>query len=248
MIELENLRKHYGSVEAVRGLDLVVPRGEVFCFLGPNGAGKTSTIKMMTGLIRPTSGKATIGGYDVQESPTEAKRLMGYIPDMPYLYERLTTEEFFSFTGDLYEVPSDKIATGLEEYFGMFGLMEHRDVLIKELSHGMRQRVIYAATLLHDPKVLFVDEPLVGLDPYTIRLIKDLLVTRAREGMTVFLTTHILALAEDIADRIGIIFEGKMLALGTLAELKHEYGDRKLEEIFLDITGGNVATRSTTNP
>lgn len=239
MIELRQLRKDYGSVEAVRGLDLSVPRGEVFCFLGPNGAGKTTTIKMMTGLIRPTSGTAEIGGFNVQESPTEAKQLMGYIPDMPYLYERLTTEEFFSFTGDLYEVPRDRIAEGLEQYFGLFGLMEHRDVLIKELSHGMRQRVIYAATLLHEPAVLFVDEPLVGLDPYTIRLIKDLLVSRARNGMTVFLTTHILALAEDIADRIGIIYEGELLALGTFEELRHEHGDRSLESIFLDLTGGN---------
>ncbi len=239
MIELRQLRKDYGSVEAVRGLDLSVPRGEVFCFLGPNGAGKTTTIKMMTGLIRPTSGTAEIGGFNVQESPTEAKQLMGYIPDMPYLYERLTTEEFFSFTGDLYEVPRDRIAEGLERYFGLFGLMEHRDVLIKELSHGMRQRVIYAATLLHEPAVLFVDEPLVGLDPYTIRLIKDLLVSRARNGMTVFLTTHILALAEDIADRIGIIYEGELLALGTFEELRHEHGDRSLESIFLDLTGGN---------
>ena len=240
MIELRQLRKDYGSVEAVRGLDLSVPRGEVFCFLGPNGAGKTTTIKMMTGLIRPTSGTVEIGGINVQSSPTEAKRLMGYIPDMPFLYERLTTEEFFSFTGDLYEVPREKIESGLERYFGLFGLMEHRDVLIKELSHGMRQRVIYASTLLHEPQVLFVDEPLVGLDPYTIRLIKDLLVTGARGGMTVFLTTHILALAEDIADRIGIIYEGQLLALGTLEQLKHEYGDRSLEAIFLDLTHADI--------
>jgi len=236
MIKLTDLSKNYGKVEAVRDLDLDVPAGEIFCFLGPNGAGKTTTIKMMTGLLRPTAGTALIDGIDIQESPTEAKQRIGYIPDMPYLYDRLTCREFFAFTGDLYGVPRKTIDEQLEHFFELFGLLEHRDVLTKELSHGMRQRVIYAATLLHEPKVLFVDEPLVGLDPYTIRLIKDLLKERARAGTTIFLTTHILALAEDIADRIGIIFEGRLLALGSLEELKREHGGDDLEELFLSLT------------
>ena len=236
MIELRGLHKTYGKVEAVKDLNLTVPGGEVFCFLGPNGAGKTTTIKMMAGLLRPTSGYVGIGGIDMLKSPTEAKKLIGYIPDMPYLYERLTTAEFFAFTGDLYEVPRREIEDSLDKYFEMFGLLEHHNVLIKELSHGMRQRVIYAATLLHQPQVLFIDEPLVGLDPYTIRLIKDLLVRRAREGTTVFLTTHILALAEDIADRIGIIREGRLETLGDLDELKQKHGGKDLEELFLSLT------------
>jgi len=239
MIDIQNLTKHYGKVEAVRDLSLTVRRGEVFCFLGPNGAGKTTTIKIMTGLMRPTAGHVTIDGLNVQEKPLEAKKIVGYIPDMPYLYERLTSREFFEFTGDLYDVPRARIAESLDYYFDLFSLQEQRDVLVKELSHGMRQRLIYASTLLHDPRVLFVDEPLIGLDPYTIRLIKDLLVKRARDGMTVFLTTHILSLAEDIADRVGIILKGDLCALGNLDELLKEHGGKNLEEMFLKLTGAS---------
>ncbi|MDA0577039.1 MAG: ABC transporter ATP-binding protein [Verrucomicrobia bacterium] len=243
MIEIVDLFKHYGSVEAVRGLNLTVPQGEVFCFLGPNGAGKTTTIKILTGLMRPTRGTARIGGIDVRESPLAAKKLMGYIPDMPYLYDRLTVEETFRFTGDLYNVAPELVTARLAEYFEMFGLLEHRNMLVRELSHGMRQRLIYACTFLHDPSVLFVDEPLIGLDPYTIRLIKDLLRTKARAGMTVFLTTHILALAEDIGDRIGIIREGQLCALGSLAELRQAHDGIGLEDIFLKLTRPAVERR-----
>lgn len=236
MIEIEHVTKDFGRVVAVNDLCLHVPAGEVFCFLGPNGAGKTTTIKILTGLLRPTAGTARIGGLDVQHCPVEAKKLMGYIPDMPYLYERLTPVDFYRFTGDLYNVPRDKIATEIEASFELFGINEYRNTLIKDLSHGMRQRLIYAATLLHDPQVLFVDEPLIGLDPYTIRLIKNLLREKARGGMTVFLTTHILALAEDIADRIGIILEGRLHALATVAELKEQVGGDNLEDVFLKLT------------
>lgn len=238
MIAINDLWKRYGNVEAVRGLTLHVPRGEVFCFLGPNGAGKTTTIKILTGLMRPTRGSVRVGGIDVRESPLEAKRLMGYIPDMPFLYERLTAEEVFRFTGDLYDVPRAAVEPALREYFDLFALQEQRDTLVCELSHGMRQRLIYACTFLHNPRVLFVDEPLIGLDPYTIRLIKDLLRRKAREGMTVFLTTHILALAEDIGDRIGIIREGQLCAMGTLDELRGRHGGRNLEDLFLSLTRG----------
>lgn len=236
MIEIDHLTKDFGRIVAVRDLCLSVPAGEIFCFLGPNGAGKTTTIKMLTGLLRPTAGSARIGGLDIQREPVEAKKLMGYIPDMPYLYERLTPEDFFIFTGDLYRVPRDKVLEEREKSFELFGINDYRYTLIKDLSHGMRQRLIYAATLLHEPRVLFVDEPLIGLDPYTIRLIKDLLREKSRGGMTVFLTTHILALAEDIGDRIGIILEGRLHALGTLGELLERGGGRNLEEVFLKLT------------
>ncbi len=240
MIEIRELVKNYGAVQAVRGLTLDVPRGEVFCFLGPNGAGKTTTIKILTGLMRPTSGVVRIGGIDVREFPLEAKKLMGYIPDMPFLYERMTVEEVFRFTGDLYDVAAEAVEVSLGLYFGMFGLLEQRDTLVRDLSHGMRQRLIYACTFLHNPSVLFVDEPLIGLDPYTIRLIKDLLREKARAGMTIFLTTHILALAQDIGDRIGIIREGNLCALGTLAELRTAHGGHGLEDIFLKLTRPGV--------
>jgi len=236
MIEINHLTKDFGRVVAVNDLSLHVPAGEIFCFLGPNGAGKTTTIKMLTGLLRPTSGDARIGGIDIQRNPVEAKKLIGYIPDMPYLYERLTPEDFFIFTGDLYGIPRRRILEERETSFDLFGVNEYRQMLIKDLSHGMRQRLIYAATLLHEPRVLFVDEPLIGLDPYTIRLIKDLLREKARGGMTVFLTTHILALAEDIGDRIGVILEGRLHALGSLSELLQQAGGQNLEEVFLKLT------------
>ncbi|MDA0989537.1 MAG: ABC transporter ATP-binding protein [Verrucomicrobia bacterium] len=237
MIDIENLTKHYGDLVAVDNLSLTVPAGEVFCFLGPNGAGKTTTIKIMTGLMRATSGRVRIAGIDVEENPLEAKKLVGYIPDMPFLYDRLTCREFFAFTGDLYDVPLGEGAAACEHYFNLFSLNEQRDTLVKELSHGMRQRLIYASTLQHNPRVLFIDEPLIGLDPYTIRLIKDLLVQRARGGMTIFLTTHILSLAEDIADRIGIILDGNLCALGSLDVLLQQHGGHDLESLFLKLTG-----------
>jgi len=239
MIRVEDLCKRFRNVQAVENLTLDIPAGELFCFLGPNGAGKTTTIKMMTGLLRPTSGSIRIGDIDMRGRPREAKRLMGYIPDMPFLYERLTSREFFEFTGELYGVPRAKVRERLPVSFDQFGLVEHQDILIKDLSHGMRQRLIYAATFLHDPKVIFIDEPLIGLDPYTIRMIKELLRSKARAGMTIFLTTHILALAQDIADRIGIIMNGKLIALGTLLELRSMARvDGSLEEVFLSLTQG----------
>jgi len=236
MISVKNLSKHYGSLVAVDNLTLEVPRGELFCFLGPNGAGKTTTIKLMTGLLRPRTGSIEICGIDITEDPVSAKLKMGYIPDMPYLYDRLTTTEFFRFTGEIYNMDHDHVDAQLEEQFNTFSLDEYRNVLVKDLSHGLRQRLVYASTFLHDPEVLFIDEPLVGLDPYTIRLIKDLLIERTRSGMTIFLTTHILALAEDVADRIAIIMKGQVVALGSFSELTDQAGGRNLEEVFLKLT------------
>ena len=238
MIEIRHLCKDFGSVKAVQDISLHVPAGELFCFLGPNGAGKTTTLKILTGLMRPTSGSTSINGLDIQVDPFRVKQLIGYIPDMPFIYDRLTASEFFEFTGRLYNIPSTVISARLEELFSLFDLLEQRATLVRELSHGMKQRLIYACTFLHDPKVLFIDEPLIGLDPYTIRLIKDLLVAKTRAGMTIFLTTHILALAEDIADRIGIIHKGRLTALGSLGELLEQNpGTKTLEDIFLRLTG-----------
>jgi ABC-2 type transport system ATP-binding protein len=234
---MEGLIKTYGSIAAVRDLTLSVPAGELFCFLGPNGAGKTTTIKILTGLVKPTSGRARIAGMDIRTHSVEIKRVVGYIPDMPYLYDRLTPVEFLEFTASLYGITPAVLRDEGERLLQVFGMNEYRSALIRDLSHGYRQRLIYTATLLHNPQVLFIDEPLIGLDPHTIRLIKDLLIGRARAGMTIFLTTHILALAEDIADRIGIIMDGRLAALGTLAELRTRFGAATLEEAFLSLTG-----------
>jgi len=241
MISLQNLNKRYGSVHAVRDLSLEIPAGELFCFLGPNGAGKTTTIKMMTGLLRPDSGTIRIGGIDIQKQPVEAKQLMGYIPDMPFLYEKLTPVEFLKFVAGLYNVTHHDLAGEIESSLHQFGLQESRNSLIGELSHGMRQRLLYIATFIHAPKVIFIDEPLIGLDPHSIRMIKNLLRTKVRDGMTILLTTHILALAEDIADRIGIISGGRLIALGKLGDLRTQSGDKgSLEDIFLKLTEDDV--------
>lgn len=237
MIELREVWKTFGEKEAVRGLTLRIPKGELFCFLGPNGAGKTTTIKMLCGLLQPTRGEVRIADRPMRKDQVELRRIMGYIPDTPFLYERLTPAEFMRFTGDLYDVPADRVDRETESAFDLFGLHEHRNVLIKDLSHGLRQRLAYAATFLHNPDVLLVDEPFIGLDPHSIRLIRNLLKAKCRAGMTILLTTHILALAEDLADRIGIIADGQLVALGTLGELRaaHAVGDG-LEDIYLHLT------------
>ena len=237
MIEVDHVTKMFGTLCAVRDLSLHIPKGELFCFLGPNGAGKTTTIKMLTGLMRPNSGSVRIGGIDIQVDPVRAKRIIGYIPDVPFLYERLTPVEFYEFTGDLYDVPRDRVRQEMETSFEMFALTPYRGALIKDLSHGYRQRLIYAACFLHNPEVLFIDEPLVGLDPHTIRLIKDLLVSKVRAGTTVFFTTHILSVAQEIADRIGIIAGGRLAAIGSMQELARQSGIAgSLEDIFLAMT------------
>lgn len=237
MIVAENLVKRYGSFEAVRDVSIRVPRGELFCFLGPNGAGKTTTIKMLCGLLRPDAGSIRIGGIELARDPQSVRAITGYIPDMPYLYDLLTVVEFIEFTGDLYGIPRDQLRADMEESLAFFGLEDHRHCLIKDLSHGLRQRLVYASTLLQRPQVMFVDEPFVGLDPHSIRSIKELMRRKVEAGMTIFLTTHILALAETLADRIGIIDEGRILALGTLDEIREQTAVMgNLEDIFLGLT------------
>lgn len=236
MISIKRLNKHYGKIHAVQDMNLEVPKGELFCFLGPNGAGKTTTIKILTGLVTPDNGEAFVNGINIQTDPLGAKSIIGYIPDMPYIYDRLTVTEFVDFVGELYHIGYDARRRKANDLFEIFGLHPHASKLVSELSHGLRQRLIYAATLVHEPSILFVDEPLIGLDPATIRTIKDLLREKVRDGMTVFLTTHILALAVDIADRIGIIDRGTLQTVGTAGEICRTSGETTLEDAFLKIT------------
>ncbi|MCH7909763.1 MAG: ABC transporter ATP-binding protein, partial [Candidatus Hydrogenedentes bacterium] len=225
---------------AFAGLDLHIAEGEFFCFLGPNGAGKTTTIKMLTGLIRPTSGVAILGGYDIEKEPVATKKLLGYIPDHPFLYEKLTGREFMRFVAGLYKMSRNGTDETADELLETFELGKVADQLIENYSHGMRQKLSFASCFLHEPKVLIVDEPWVGLDPKNIRFVKDYLKARTREGLTVLMSTHTLTIAEEIADRIGIIDLGKLLHVGTVSEIMelHENPD-SLEEVFLDLTRGD---------
>jgi ABC-2 type transport system ATP-binding protein len=237
LIRTEHLSKKYEDVWGVRDLDLEIRAGEIFAFLGPNGAGKTTTIKLLVGLLRPTEGRAFIGGYNIQCHPVEAKALIGYIPDHPYLYEKLSARDFFRFVGDLFHIDRATQERKKQEFFELFGLTPVQDKLIENYSHGMRQKLVISASLLHDPKVVIVDEPMVGLDPQSARKVKDLFRAETRKGHTVFLSTHTLSVAEELADRIGIVNKGKLIFVGTLAQLResmHREGD--LEDLFLELT------------
>ena len=245
MIQAVELTKQFGKLNAVDRLNLHIKAGEFFCFLGPNGAGKTTTIKMLTGLVRPTSGKALLGGFDIQVNPVEAKKLISFVPDSAYLYDKLSPVEFIAFVGQLYDMKPAAIRTGTAELIEKFNLQEVHNHLIGGLSHGTRQRVAIAAALLHDPKVFIIDEPLVGLDPRSARMVKDTLKERSRRGCTVFLSTHLLSVAEELADRIGIISHGKLIALGSLEELRKHHGKSgQLEQLFLELTEEEAAERA----
>ena len=237
MIRLEKLHKRYGRFTAVDSLDLEVKDGEIFGFLGPNGAGKTTTIRMMAGLIQPTSGDAFLNGISISKNPIEAKSILGLIPDRPYLYEKLTGREYLRFICGVYGVPTATGEARSLEMLKTFGLANWSDELIEGYSHGMKQRLIMAGALVHDPKVLVVDEPMVGLDPRGARLVKEIFKNVAREDRTVFLSTHSLGVAAELCDRVGILSRGKLVAVGTVEELKilaNAKGD--LEEIFLALT------------
>jgi len=237
VIRTEHLGKTFGGKAAVDDLTLTVARGQFFCFLGPNGAGKTTTIKLLTGLLRPTSGRALIGGFDIVARPVEAKRLLGFIPDQPYLYEKLTGGELMQFVAGLYGMTGDGLAERITGLLNAFEVADAEDLLIGDLSHGMRQKLAFASTFLHEPQVVVVDEPWVGLDPKSIRNVKTYLRDRTRAGLTVFMSTHTLSIAEEVADRIGIIHQGRLLALGTVAEIKAlATRPGTLEDIFLELT------------
>ena len=243
MIELDHLVKNFGDLTAVNDVSLRIGRGEFFAMLGPNAAGKTTTIKLLTGLMKPTSGAARICGFDVQAQPLEARRRMAYVPDFPFLYDKLTAWEFFRFTGELFRLDAARIEKNSRELVERFHLGEFADRALEGLSHGTRQRVAIVSALLHDPEVFVIDEPMVGLDPQHARVVKDVLKERSRAGMTVLVSTHQLSIAEEIADRIGIINGGKLIAVGTREELRKQSGSSgALEEIFLSLTAGPGAT------
>ncbi len=239
MIRTEGLRKQYGKFVAVGGVDLHVRKGEVFGFLGPNGAGKTTTMKMVAGLLKPTSGSVWIDGIDTRLDPVGAKRLIGYIPDRPYLYERLTGREFLFFVGGVYGMSDEEIGPRATELLGLYGLEHFGDELVESYSHGMKQRLTLAAALLHHPQLLIIDEPMVGLDPAGAKLIKQVFRRFADEGKTVFVSTHTLEVAEAICDRVAIIDKGEIATLGTVEELKamHTEGGGRLEDVFLKLIG-----------
>jgi ABC-2 type transport system ATP-binding protein len=237
MIDIRNVSKTYGPKAAVRDLSLAVPAGELFAFLGPNGAGKTTTIKMLCGLLFPTTGTVSVGGFDVVADGDRARALVSYVPDQPYLYEKLTGREFLQFTADLYGMPAARTREKIAEVVDLFHLDDFADDLTERYSHGMRQRTVFAAALVHDPKLLIADEPTVGLDPKSIRELKTLLRQLADRGTTVFLSTHTLDIAQELADRVGIIDHGRLLACGTFGELKLRTAtDGNLEDLFLKIT------------
>jgi ABC-2 type transport system ATP-binding protein len=239
MIKLINLTKNYGSLVAVNKINLDVARGEIFGFLGPNGAGKTTTIKMMAGLLQPTSGSILINGFDVQKDPLKAKFITGFIPDRPYLYEKLTAKEFMLFIASLYDM--SKPDKRISELLDLFGLPEWANELIENFSHGMKQRLVMASALLHDPKVLVVDEPMVGLDPRGARLVKDLFKDLAARGITVFMSTHTLEIVEQMCTRVAIINKGDIIAEGSVEDLGRMalMPESHLEPIFLKLTGGD---------
>jgi len=237
VIELDHLVKKFGDLVAVNDVTLTIPRGEFFALLGPNAAGKTTTLKILAGLMKPTAGATRVCGFDMQTQPLAARRKIAYVPDFPFLYEKLTAREFFRFTGQLFQMPDEKIQTNTENLILRFHLGEFADRALEGLSHGTRQRVAIVSALLHEPEVFVIDEPMVGLDPQHARVVKDVLKERSRAGMTVLLSTHELSIAEEMADRIGIIHGGKMIALGNREELRKQSGSSgQLEEIFLTLT------------
>lgn len=239
MIELIRVVKRFGDLIAVNDVSLTVRPGEVFALLGPNAAGKTTTLKLLTGLMKPSSGHARLCGHDVQAQPMEARRQLAYVPDFPFLYDKLTPEEFLRFTGRLFEMNSGRLDTAIHTLVERFHLAPHARMKVETLSHGTKQRVAIAAALLHEPRVVVIDEPMVGLDPQHARVVKDALKEQAATGSAVLMSTHQLAVAEELADRIGIIHQGRLTALGTKEELRLRSGaDGPLEAVFLALTQG----------
>jgi len=243
-LKVHGLHKRFSTIEAVRGIDLEVRRGEIFGFLGPNGAGKTTTIRTLVGLLHPTSGDIELGGFDLLADPVAAKSIVGFIPDRPFIYEKLTGREFLRFIAGLYKVyeeEADELEERIDELLLFFQLEEWGDELVESYSHGMKQRLVMGAALLHEPEVIIVDEPMVGLDPKGARLLKSLFQQRAGAGATIFMSTHTLAVAEELCDRIAISQEGEIIAEGTLQELRTRAGmgddeAARLEAVFLKLT------------
>jgi ABC-2 type transport system ATP-binding protein len=242
------VEKRYGTFQALHPLDLEVHTGEVFGFLGPNGAGKTTTIRMLSGVLIPSRGTIHIDGVDIVEEPVKSRRRVGYIPDRPYLYDKLTAREFLAFVGGIYGLEPEQIRSRGDLLLDEHGLLERADELVEAYSHGMKQRLVLSASLLHDPRLLIVDEPMVGLDPHGARRIKARFREVADSGRTVFLSTHSLDTAQEVCDRVGILFKGRLVALGPVDELLADRGSADLEEVFMTITEeeSSSATREGT--
>jgi ABC-2 type transport system ATP-binding protein len=243
MIELLKLSKAYGDFTAVDGIDLLVPRGELFGFLGPNGAGKTTTLRMIAGILKPTAGTVRVAGVDMATDPIVAKSKLGFIPDRPFIYEKLTGSEFLRFVAGLYDQQGDEVEHRARELMALFDLEEWRDELVESYSHGMRQKLIISSAFVHRPEVIVVDEPMVGLDPKAAKILKDLFREYTRRGHTIIFSTHTLEVAEALCDRLAIIVNGRISAYGTMSDLRRDLqgGERGLEEIFLRLTGENAA-------
>ncbi len=256
MLRLEGVVKRYGGFTAVAGIDLTVRRGEIFGFLGPNGAGKTTTIRRVAGVLQPTAGLIVVGGDDLREDAARAKRRIGYIPDRPFLYEKLSGGEFLRFVAGLWGKSGPAIDERADRLLELFDLSNWKQALIESYSHGMRQKLLISSALVHQPELIVVDEPMVGLDPRSARILKDLMRNFVATGGTVFLSTHTLEVAEVLCDRIGIISGGHIIALGTMDDLRAQAhaGGAHLEEIFLKVTHGEdmadvvAALRSGTTP
>ncbi len=240
MLQLEGVVKRYGRFTAVAGLNLEVPRGEIFGFLGPNGAGKTTTIRMVAGVLRPSEGRILLGGDDLVKSPERAKQRLGYIPDRPYLYDKLSGAEFLRFVAGLWGKEWSEVEPQADRLLEIFHLTDWKNELVESYSHGMRQKLLISSALLHQPEMILVDEPMVGLDPRSARILKDLMRAFVKKGGTIFLSTHTLEVAEALCDRIAIIAGGTIIAQGTMDDLRSqaEAGGAHLEEIFLKVTGG----------
>ena len=233
-IEIRGVTKKFGTFVAVDGLDLTVGKGEFFGFLGPNGAGKTTTIRMLTGLYTPSAGTCFINGHDVHHDPLPAKRSIGYVPDQPFLYDRLTGREFLYFVGGLFDMPPALVREKIAEFTATFDIGDFIDKRAEEYSQGMRQRIVLSAALIHDPGVLIIDEPLVGLDPRSSRLVKDTLKRRTADGLTIFMSTHLLEIVEELCDRIAIIKSGRIIYQESQSTARRFNG--QLETMFLELT------------
>jgi ABC-2 type transport system ATP-binding protein len=249
VLRLEAVTKRYGTFTAVDGIDLAVPRGQIFGFLGPNGAGKTTTIRMIAGVLLPTSGRVFISGNDLGREPEEAKSRLGYIPDRPHLYEKLSGREFIRFVAGLWGADGKDTEERGQRLLQLFDLSHWQDELVETYSHGMRQKLLITSAIVHQPELIVVDEPMVGLDPKSARTLKDLLRTYVENGGTVFLSSHTLEVVEAVCDAIAIIHEGRILARGTLEDLRRQAdaGEAHLEEIFLKVTGGDEVAEMVAN-
>ena len=238
MIRIVNLTKHYGKLAAVDALNLEVAAGEIFGFLGPNGAGKTTTIRVMMGILKASAGQVVLGGYDIEREALSAKAISGFIPDRPFIYEKLSGSEFLEFVGKLHRVEPERLRRRSAELLDLLELSAWRDDLVESYSHGMKQRLVVCAALIHEPRILVVDEPMVGMDPKGARTLKDLFRSLARRGTTLFLSTHSISFAEEICQRIGIIQKGRLIACGTMAEIYRQAkaNSGNLESVFLELT------------